>query len=159
MIKIAMVIIMILMILNAAKKTSIFGQLTLSNNRALNYVKENDKIEIGKIEMGDATAFENDYNLPTSESVGWDCAGMIAILFTTQDGELPYLVTQSTILSWLDSEAAEWEHTTGNIAKGISRNKKAIFQLVFGKEKPTVEFIRMKNVKNKKMAPYTPRKL
>lgn len=150
---ISVMIACVLSTLLAAKK-SVFGQMTLTNNRALDFLKEGMKIEIAKIEIGDASAFKEDYNLPTTETVGWDVQGWIAILFGTEEWLNPVLVTQKSVLAWLDSEAADWEQQTGNKAKGITRNKKAVMQLIFGKEKPLVEFSR---VSKKKMAPYTPR--
>jgi hypothetical protein len=143
--KIAMVMVIILMIVNAAKKTGVFGQMTLTNSRALDWLKDKMKIEIDMIEMGDASAFSEDYNLPDWAS-GW-----IAIIKPVSDWMNPVLVTQNTALQWIEGQCVNWQDEKDNVAKGITRNKLPVAQMFFKKEKPVVEFCRKDKTK---FAPY-----
>ena len=143
--KIAIIAVIILMIVNAAKKTGVFGQMTLTNSRALDWLKDKMKIEIEKIEMGDASAFSEDYNLPE-----W-AGGWIAIIKPASDWMNPVLVTQNTALQWIEGMCVEWEDGAHTVSKGIKRNKMPVAQIVFKKDKPIVEFVRKDKTK---FAPY-----
>jgi hypothetical protein len=139
------IIMVIFIMIGAAKKASVFGQMTLTGTRALDWLKDGQKIEIDMIEMGAPEAFQEDWNLPDWLSAKW-----IAIVHPTETWMNPVLVTQMSVLRWLENQCLSWEDTIGT-AKGIKRNKKPVCQMFFKKEKPAVEFSRQNKTK---FAPY-----
>ena len=137
--------VIVLLTILTAKKTPIFGQMTLTGSRALDWLKPNTKMEIELIEMGDANAFSEDYNLPEWAS-GW-----IAIIHPVETYLNPTLITQKTALQWIENQCIIWTDDKNNVAKGIKRNKLPVAQMFFKKEKPIVEFKRKDKTK---FAPY-----
>lgn len=133
------------MLFLAAKKGSVFGQMTLTGQRALDWLKDGQCVEIDMIEMGNPKAFADEWNLPEWISGNW-----MAIIYPVNDWENPILVTQMSVLKWIEKQCIDWDGTIGK-GKSINRNKNAVAQLFFNKENPTVEFARRNKTK---FAPY-----
>lgn len=138
-------IIALIVLINVAKKTGVFGQMTLTGSKALDWLKDGQSIEIDMIEMGPPSAFVDEWNLPDWLNSDW-----MAIIFPVNDWENPVLVSQMSVLKWIENQCVDWEGTIGK-AKGIKRNKKPVAQIHFTKENPHVEFSRRNKTK---FAPY-----
>ena len=141
-------IICVLAALLLAKKTEpVFGQMTLTGSMALDWLKDGLKTEISRVEMGNVEAFTKDFNIPDWAS-GW-----CAIIFPTAEWQNPILVTQMSVLRWLENKCLEWEDAKEALAEGTTRNKKAVASLTFDGGNPTVTFTREGK---SKFAPYRP---
>lgn len=136
--------------LMAGKKTAtkpVFGQLTLTGEMALDWMKNGMEVTIHKIWLGPIGAF-GDFNVPD-----WavEKAGDIALLFTPNDYANPILVTQRSILRALEQWCVNQE---ANGAKaGIKKAYATQFaELIIEENFPTLVFTRMDE--KKKFSPY-----
>jgi len=103
------------------KQMSLFGQMTLMGLMALNWLKEEGKTtQIKRILMGDAKAFESEYDMPPFAK-GW-----IAILHDVDKYVTPLFVNQISALKWLETMAIEWD---GMCATAV-KNKNGYMELV-----------------------------
>ena len=82
----------------AKKKKPVFGQLTLTGDIALDWMKDGLEIEVAVIEIGPIGAFQR-YNVPE-----WahERSGDIALLHSSNQYDNPVLVTQRSILRSLE---------------------------------------------------------
>lgn len=142
------IIACVLLTLLAAKKTPVFGQMTLTGSMALDWLKDGLKTSISRVEMGNVEAFTKDFNIPEWAS-GW-----CAIIFPTAEWQNPILVTQMSVLRWLENKCLEWEDAEVALAEGTMRNKKAVASLTFDGDHPEVTFTRDGK---SKFAPYHPK--
>lgn len=90
------------------KKTPVFGQLTLTGEKALDWMKSGTECVVEKIHFADAALLDQDWNIPD-----WALGkGICAILFPVEsivNWQNPILVTQKSILRRLEAECAVWE--------------------------------------------------
>ena len=146
-----MIMTTILCVLGAlllAKKTKpVFGQMTLTGSMALDWLKDGLSANISRVEMGDVEAFTEDFNMPEWAS-GW-----CALIFPTAEYMNPILVTQMSVLRWLENQCVDWEKDDRALAEGLTRNKKAVASLTFDGDFPEVTFTREGKGK---FAPYKP---
>lgn len=86
-------------------KKPVFGQLTLTGELALDWMKNETEINCAKIDIGPIGAF-GDYNVPE-----WahEKSGDIALLYTANKWDNPVLVTQRSILRALEEFCVEKE--------------------------------------------------
>jgi hypothetical protein len=147
MIEIIGIIACVLSTLLAAKKKPVFGQMTLTGSMALDWLKDGLKTAISRVEMGNVEAFTKDFNIPDWAS-GW-----CAIIFPVEEWQNPILVTQMSVLRWLENKCLEWEDADVALAEGTLRNKKAVASLTFDGDNPVVTFTREGKTK---FAPYRP---
>tara|TARA_R110001606_G_C15315119_1_gene644040 strand:+ start:914 stop:1363 length:450 start_codon:yes stop_codon:yes gene_type:complete len=124
-----------IMAINMAKKTTkkpVFGQLTLTGELALDWLKSGVEIQVRKLWMG-STGIASEYNLPDWAKE----KGVIAMLFPMDEWANPVLVTQKSVLRVLEAQCAEWE------AKGakctMTRGKA---EILFEENQPRMEFVR-----------------
>lgn len=87
------------------KKMPVFGQLTLTGELALDWMKDGLERTIAKIEIGPISAFGN-YNVPEWAS---QKSGDIALLHEPDQYQNPVLVTQRSILRALEIFCVEKE--------------------------------------------------
>lgn len=87
------------------KKKPVFGQLTLTGDLALDWMKNGMERTIAMIDIGPIAAFGN-YNVPDWAS---EKSGDIALLHGPNQYENPVLVTQRSILRALETFCVEKE--------------------------------------------------
>jgi len=134
------------MAINMAKKTAkkpVFGQLTLTGQMALDWLKPGLEMQVRKIWMG-GVSIANDYNLPDWAKE----KGVIAILFPMSEWGNPTLVTQKSVLRIIEAKCAEWEAAgaTCSVVRGRS-------EILFEENHPTMSFERPED--GPTYAPYT----
>lgn len=93
----------------AKKKTKpVFGQLTLTGEKALDWMKSGTAVTVEKIHFADAALLDDEWNIPD-----WALAkGTVAILFPVESITAwanPILVTQKSILRILEARCMVWE--------------------------------------------------
>jgi hypothetical protein len=130
-------------LLGAAKKGKmpVFGQLTLTGEKAVDWVKPDAKITAAKIWMG-AGALMQDFNLPDWAKE----KGICALIFPSDEWGNPMLVTQKSILRILEAKCCEFEEA-GAAVNILKVMKGQLAEIVFEENQPTFEFIKPKNAK------------
>jgi hypothetical protein len=91
------------------KKMPVFGQLTLTGEMALDWMKNGTEAEVARIEIGPIGAFQN-YNVPDWAA---EKTGDIALLHNPNQFANPILVTQRSILRLLEIWCVEKESQGG----------------------------------------------
>lgn len=89
----------------AKKKMPVFGQLTLTGDLALDWLKDGMKIVVSMVDIGPIGAF-GQYNVP--EWAG-EKTGDIALLHSPNQYDNPVLVTQRSVLRALEYFCVEKE--------------------------------------------------
>ena len=122
---------------NTKKATPVFGQLTLTGEMALDWLKNDMKIPIVKIEIGPIGAFPG-WNVP---DWAMERAGDIALLHKPGKFDNPVLVTQRSVLRHLEVICVEKE-TQGALTDvvKVDATSKAVLELPEGDL--TLHFIR-----------------
>jgi len=87
------------------KKMPVFGQLTLTGDLALDWMKNGMERVVAKIQLGPIDAFQN-YNVPDWAN---EKTGDIALLHGPNQYDNPVLVTQRSILRALEHFCVEKE--------------------------------------------------
>jgi len=143
-----MIACVLLTLLAAAKKKKpVFGQLTLTGDLALDWMKNEMEIIIGKVMIGPMGAFP-EFNVPDWAN---ERTGDIGVIYHANSYANPVLVTQRSILRALEIWCVEQE------AKGAETlvEKKGSGQrgvLIIKENNPTLQFIR--DLEKGKFAPY-----
>lgn len=137
------IIASVIALLGAAKKGKmpVFGQLTLTGEKAVDWVKPDAKITAAKIWMG-AGALMQDFNLPDWAKE----KGICALIFPSDEWGNPMLVTQKSILRILEAKCCEFEEA-GAAVNILKVMKGQLAEIVFEENQPTFEFIKPKNAK------------
>ena len=89
----------------AAKKKPVFGQLTLTGEMALDWLKNGSAIIAGRIMIGAIGSFP-EYNVPEWAQ---DRSTDIAIIVHANEHLNPLLVTQKSVLRAIEIECVKWE--------------------------------------------------
>jgi hypothetical protein len=119
------------------KKTPVFGQMTLTGEKALDWLKNGTTVTVRKIWMG-STGMAEDYNLPD-----WaKDKGVIAMLFPIDEWANPILVTQKSVLRILEAKCAEWEEAGAAVNVLTNALNGQIAEILFEENEPSMEFIR-----------------
>ena len=141
LIEITLMTILALVGLAKKAKMPVFGQMTLTGEKAVDWVKPDARITAKKIWMG-AGALFHDFNLPDWAKE----KGICALIFPVDEWGNPMLVTQKSILRILEAKCCEFEEAGAavNILK-VSAGQLA--EIIFDENEPTFEFIRPKNAK------------
>jgi|TARA_R110000824_G_C15195444_1_gene675212 hypothetical protein len=133
-----------ILMLSMAKKTKmpLFGQLTLTGEKALDWVKNPTEITAKIIWFCSVNAL-HDWNVPE-----WaKDKGIVALIFPTNEWGNPVFVTQNSILKVLESMCADWE-TKGASCKVIgTKIQGQKTQIMFEENEPTFKFSRPENCK------------
>ena len=142
MYEISTLIVAIMVLLGAAKKNMpVFGQLTLTGDLAVDWVKHESKIQARKIWMGAGSLFD-EYNLPE-----WAVEkGIVALIFPLDEYKNPMLVTQKSILKILELNCATWE-SKGCKTNVLKVQLGQVLEILFDENEPTFEFLRPKDAK------------
>lgn len=118
-------------------KIPVFGQLTLTGELALDWMKPDTEIVTAKIEIGPVGAFD-EYNVPEWAS---EKTGDIGLIHNANKFANPVLVTQRSILRALEIWCVEMEAkgaTTEVVQSGASQ--KGV--LIIEEDCPTLKFTR-----------------
>jgi len=134
----AMIMIAIMALLGATKKAKmpVFGQMTLTGEKALDWMKNETAITTRKIEMGAAALF-GDWNMPDWAKE----KGIVALLYPIDEWANPVLVTQKSILRVLEAKCAEWE-AAGAAVTVMKVQLGQIAVIEFEENHPRMEFLR-----------------
>ena len=92
---------------NGTEKKAVFGQLTLGGSMALDWLKNGMVVFMASIMIGDAKAFSQRWDIPE-----W-ASGFVAIIKPAEAHLNPVLVTQMSVIRWLETKCAEWEGIIG----------------------------------------------
>lgn len=131
----------------AKKKKPVFGQLTLTGDLALDWLKDGMEIEVSMVDIGPIGAF-GQYNVP--EWAG-EKTGDIALLHTPNQYDNPVLVTQRSVLRALEYFCVEMEEQ-GAETSVEKYNEFQFGRLDLGDGSVKLEFNRRKD--KGKFAPY-----
>ena len=138
----------LLVTLLAAKKKPVFGQLTLTGEMALDWLKPGSEIHAGKIMFGPLGAFP-EYNVPD-----WAIERNKEIVIIVHQNTVmnPLLVTQRSVMKALEAHCVEWESQGAlcQVEKVASTTRATI---EFDEGGPHLKFDR--DPKAGKFAPYT----
>jgi hypothetical protein len=133
-----------IMLLSMVKKTTkpVFGQLTLTGELALDWVKNPTEIIASKIWFCNATSL-TEWNVPE-----WALTkGIVALIFPVDEWGNPLFITQKSILRVLEAQCVAWEEKGAKcslIGTKIQGQKSCI---EFAEDYPTLKFSRPKNAK------------
>ncbi len=130
-------------LLGAAKKAKmpVFGQMTLTGEKAVDWVKPEAQITARKIWMG-AGSLMHEFNLPDWAKE----KGICALIFPLSEWGNPLLVTQKSILRVLEAKCAEFE-AKGAAVNVLKMHGGQMAEISFEENEPKFEFIRPKNAK------------
>lgn len=126
-----------------AKKKSVFGQLTLGGDIALDWLKDGSHIKARTIAFGPVEVFE-EYNVPDWAK---ERCQLIAII-DSADGANSMLISQNGVLKVLERHCAEWEEQGAK----CSATKQGKLTIEFDDQCPTLSFARDES--KGKFAPY-----
>lgn len=126
-----------------AKKKSVFGQLTLGGDIALDWLKNGSEISVRSIMFGPTEVFE-EYNVPD-----WaiERCQLIAII-ESANGANSMLISQNGVLKTLERHCADWEEQGAK----CSASKDGKLTIEFDENHPTLAFARDES--KGKFAPY-----
>jgi len=126
------------LLLMAKKKTTpVFGQMTLTGEKALDWLKNGTEVQARKIWIG-TTYMAEDYNLPDWAKE----KGIIAMIFPIDEWANPILVTQKSVLRVLEAKCAEWEAEGAIVNILTKQGTGQIGEIIFEENQPRMEFIR-----------------
>ena len=138
-----MIIAGVMALLGATKRTKkpVFGQLTLTGEKAVDWVKPDSTITALKIWFCTPGAVD-DYNLPEWAKE----KGIVALIFPVTEWGNPMLVTQKSILKILEAKCAEWE-SNGSAVNVLKVELGTVHEILFEENHPVLTFVRPKNAK------------
>ena len=130
-----------------AKKKPVFGQLTLTGELALDWMKNGMEVTVARVDIGPIGAFQ-EYNVPEWAS---EKTGEIAILHNPNQFTNPVLVTQRSILRQLEIWCVEKE------SQGAKTSVETSHGVQFGRldlEEESVTLLFSRDEKRGQYAPY-----
>lgn len=139
--------LVLLSTLMAAKKKPVFGQLTLTGELALDWLKDGSETIVQKIMFGPIGAFP-EYNVPEWAQ---DRCKVIGVIEHADGYSNPLLVSQGGVLKTLERMCCDWEEQG---AKCYVEGKGAAARSVieFDENQPQMKFTRDES--KGKFAPY-----
>jgi len=146
--EIIMILSLIPLLLVAKKPTKpVFGQLTLTGDLALDWMKNEMEIIIGKIMIGPMGAFP-EFNVPDWAN---ERSGDIGVIYHANSFANPVLVTQRSILRALEIWCVEQEaNGAETLVEKKGSGKRGV--LIIHEGNPTLRFLR--DLEKGKFAPY-----
>jgi len=139
----------VILLFLATKKKPVFGQLTLTGELALDWVKQGEEIRITprKIEFGSAKLYAEDFNVPE-----WHLErGLVALIWPQDEWGNPLFITQKSILKPLEFHCAEWEEKGAKVTT-VKAQLGHISRIEFDESPP--EILIYKDDEEKQFAPY-----
>ena len=125
------------MLLGMVKKQTkpVFGQLTLTGQLALDWVKNPTEIIASKIWFCNVSAL-TDWNVPE-----WaKDKGIVALIFPVDEWGNPLFVTQKSILKILEYNCAKWESEGAKVALVGTKIQGQKSEIVFSENHPHFKF-------------------
>ena len=134
MIAIASAIMLFSMVKN---KMPIFGQLTLTGEKALNWLKNGDEITAKVIWFCSVSAL-SDWNVPEWAKE----KGICALIFPINDFENPMFITQKSVLKILEAQCVVWEEGGADCSIIGTKLQGQKMQIHFAENQPKIAFSR-----------------
>lgn len=134
----------------AAAKKPVFGQMTLTGDLALDWVKQGEEkvVKAKKIEFGPASVYAEDFNVPE-----WHVdKGLVCLIWPLNEWGNPLFITQKSILKPIEAMCATWEEN-GASTRTRKAQKAVIGVIEFEEDAPTITIF--KDKKAKQFDPYT----
>lgn len=143
------IMISVILLFLATKKKPVFGQMTLTGDLALDWIKAGveNVVEVCKIEFGSAKLFADNYNIPDYHME----KGVVALLYPTSEWGNPVLVTQKSILKPLEAQCVLWEESGADVTN-VKTQLGYIGRVEFSDSHPKITMF--KDKKAKQFAPY-----
>jgi hypothetical protein len=143
------IMISVILLFLATKKKPVFGQMTLTGDLALDWIKAGveNVVEVCKIEFGSAKLFADNYNIPDYHIE----KGVVALLYPTSEWGNPVLVTQKSILKPLEAQCVLWEESGADVTN-VKTQLGYIGRVEFSDSHPKITMF--KDKKAKQFAPY-----
>ena len=128
-----------IMLLSMVKKNKmpIFGQLTLTGEKALNWLKNGDEITAKIIWFCSVSAL-SDWNVPEWAKE----KGICALIFPINDFENPMFITQKSVLKILEAQCVVWEEAGANCKIIGTKLQGQKTQIMFEENQPSFTFSR-----------------
>jgi hypothetical protein len=126
-----------IMLLSMVKKTTkpVFGQLTLTGELALDWVKNPTEIIASKIWFCDVNAL-SEWNVPE-----WaKDKGIVALIFPIDEWGNPLFITQKSILKVLEYNCATWEEKGAKCKLVGTKTQGQKSEIVFSENHPHFKF-------------------
>ncbi len=140
-------IMMLLSLLMAAKKKPVFGQLTLTGEMALDWLKDGSETVVQKIMFGPIGAFP-EWNVPEWAQ---DRCKVIAIIVHADGFSNAMLVSQGGVLKTLERHCVDWESQGAKAyVEGKAHTARSVIE--FEENQPKISFSRDES--KGKFAPY-----
>jgi len=139
----------VILLFLAAKKKPVFGQMTLTGDLAVDWVKQGVEtvIQASKIEFGSPTAYAEDFNIPDYHLD----KKVVALIWPVNSWSNPLLVTQQSILKPLEAQCVAWE-AAGATATTHKYHGTTIGRIEFEEQHPIISI--SKDKKLPRHAPY-----
>jgi len=131
-------------ILSMVKKTKmpVFGQLTLTGELALDWVKNPTEIIASKIWFCSVNAL-GDWNVPEWAKE----KGIVALIFPIDEWGNPLFVTQKSILKVLEYNCAKWEEQGAKCSLVGTKTQGQKSEILFAENHPHFKFSKKENAK------------
>jgi hypothetical protein len=143
-----MLILSATIVISMVKKPTkpLFGQLTLTGELALDWIKKDKINEIiaAKIWFCNISALVNDWNTQP-----WMLdKGIVALIFPTSEWGNPLFISQKSILKVLESRCVEWEEEGAKVSLLGKKLEGQITCIEFPENPPTFKIYREKGYKD-----------
>jgi hypothetical protein len=127
------------LVFTMVKKTKmpIFGQLTLTGEKALNWLKNGDEITAKIIWFCSVSAL-SDWNVPEWAKE----KGICALIFPLNDFENPMFITQKSVLKVLEAQCVLWEEAGADCQIIGTKLQGQKMQIHFAENQPSFTFYR-----------------
>jgi len=143
------IMISIILLFLAVKKKPVFGQMTLTGDLALDWIKGGveNVVQVVKIEFGSAKLFSERFNIPDYHLE----KGVVALLYPLSEWGNPVLVTQKSILKPLEAQCVAWEEAGAKV--GTEKVQLGVIgRIEFEEKHPVISMF--KDKKAPQFAPY-----
>ena len=137
---IAMLCATIVITMVKKQKIPVFGQLTLTGEKALNWMKNGDEICVRTIWFCSVNAL-SDWNVPE-----WaKDKGICALIFPVNIFENPMFITQKSVLKVLEAQCVLWEEAGAECKIIGTKLQGQKMQMHFPEDGPSMKFTRPEN--------------
>jgi hypothetical protein len=134
---IAMLCATIVITMVKKQKIPVFGQLTLTGEKALNWMKNGDEICVRTIWFCSVNAL-SDWNVPE-----WaKDKGICALIFPLNVFENPMFITQKSVLKVLEAQCVVWEEAGAECKIIGTKLQGQKMQMHFPEDGPSMKFSR-----------------
>lgn len=128
-----------------ASRKPVFGQLTLTGELALDWIKKDmvNEIIATKIWFCNVAALESEWNIPE-----WaKDKGIVALIFPQSEWGNPLFITQKSILMVLEARCVDWEAQGAKCSTIGTKLQGKKHCIEFGENPPTLKIYRKENAR------------